>query len=648
MPRGERKLAAIMFTDIPGYTELGQRNEMLSLDVLEKQRNLIRPVLSRHKGKEVKTIGDGFLVKFPNALDAVRCAYDIQKTIREFNISAPGDERIHLRVGLHLGDVVEREGDISGDAVNIASRIEAFADDGGVCLTRQVYDQVHNKFGLPIRSIGAKALKNVVHPVDLYRMEMPWAKEGPVRQPPRLETKRIAILPLANFSSGKSDEYLANGMTEELISAVSSISGLTVISRTSAMSYRGTNKNVKEIGAELKVGTVLEGSVRKAGNRLRIAVQVVDVATQANLWTQSYDRDFGDIFAVQSEIAREVGRLLEVRIMPGVTTRLERTPTKNTEAYTRYLKGRQLWRERTKEGNDKAVRYLMEAVRSDSRFALAYSALADCYHVYGNYGWWPPRESFLKAKENALTAIELDYGLAEAHTSLAAVKGPFEHDWTSAEAELTRAIELNPSYALAHQWYSLQLWYRGRLEQSYKEIKSASHLDPLSRVIRANLGWTLMALGRLSEASEHLENLIESEPAYPLAHYNLAWVLYLDSRREDAIREMRKAMALSKGDTISKCDLACMLGLAGRSREAKELISEVKQAAQSNYVDKVRIAFALFGIRKADDAFASLEAGYRDGSESVYHFRVAPWFAKWREDPRWKTIDQNLGFAEAT
>ena len=207
----------------------------------------------------------------------------------------PVDSRIHIRVGLHLGDVVEKEGDIWGDAVNVASRIEAFADDGGVCLSRQVYDQVENKFELPMRSMGPKALKNVRLPVELYRMEMPWREEIVAWTSSRSDTKRVVILPLVNLSSRKSDEYLADGMTEELISAVSSIAGLTVISRTSAMSYKGTNKNVREIGAELGVGTVLEGSVRKVGARLRFAVQLVDVATQANLWSQSYDRDFDDI-----------------------------------------------------------------------------------------------------------------------------------------------------------------------------------------------------------------------------------------------------------------------------------------------------------------------------------------------------------------
>jgi adenylate cyclase len=642
----QRRLAAIMFTDMVGYTALGQRNEALSLAMVEEQRRLIRPILGRHNGREVKTIGDAFLVEFPSALDAVRCAYEIQRSLHELNISIPEDRRIHLRVGIHLGDVVESQGDISGDAVNLASRIERLAEDGGVCLTRQVYDQVQNKFEVPMQSLSAKALKNVSLPVEVYKMVLPWEGAMPTvsSQP---DKRRIAILPLANYSPEKSDEYLADGMTEEMISSVSSITDLTVIARTSAMSYKGSNKKIREIGAELEVGTILEGSVRKSGNRLRVTVQLIDVVSQTNLWGQTYDRDFDDIFAVQSEISKEVAQVLRVRMLPNVTKHLERRPTKNTEAYALYLKGRQSWRDRTREGNDRAVRYLEEAIKLDPDFALAYAGLADCYHIYGNYGWWMPRESNQRAKENSLKAIELDPSIAEPHASLAAVKATYEYDWDGGEAELKRAIELNPSYAIAHQWYSLQLWHRGRLAESYEEIKAASLLDPLSRVISANLGWILIALGRLKEATEYLEKLVESEPAYPPAHFDLAWAYYLDSRMEDAISEMRNALAVSEGDIAVQCDLACLLGLAGKRDEANEMITEMKKISETSYVDKAAIAFPLFCVGRVDEAFSYLEGAYEDRSDSVLVFRLLPWFSKWREDPRWTSIERNLGFDTA-
>ena len=282
----QRRLAAIMFTDMVGYTALGQRNESLSLALVEEQRKLIRPILARHNGREVKTIGDAFLVEFLSALDAVRCAYDIQRAVREFNISLPEERRVHLRVGVHLGDVVESGGDISGDAVNVASRIEPLAEDGGVCVTRQVYDHVQNKFELKLASLGVKPLKNVNTPIEVYKMMMPWEAEKSTPSP-QLDKKRIAVLSFANMSQDPADGYFADGMTEELITSLSAVRELTVIARTSIMKYKGSQKGASEVGRELNAGTLIEGSVRKAGNRVRITAQLIDTSTEGHLWRRT-------------------------------------------------------------------------------------------------------------------------------------------------------------------------------------------------------------------------------------------------------------------------------------------------------------------------------------------------------------------------
>src|SRR2546428_2236820 len=280
-----------------GYTTLGQRNESLSLALVEEQRKLIRPILNRHRGREIKTMGDAFLVEFPSALDAVKCAYDIQRTAREYNISAPVEPRIHLRIGIHLGDVTESDGDISGDTVNVASRIEALAEDGGVCLTRQVYNHVQNKFQLPLLSLGVRPLKNVDAAIEVYKMVMPWNEEK-IAASTRFDKRRIAVLPFSNISMNISpdsaDEYFVDGMTEELIATMSRIGGLKVIARTSVMGYKGGQKKIGEVAKELEVGSVLEGSVRKAGDRLRITVQLIDSLTSEHAWAESYDRELKD------------------------------------------------------------------------------------------------------------------------------------------------------------------------------------------------------------------------------------------------------------------------------------------------------------------------------------------------------------------
>src|SRR5256712_4759856 len=337
--QSQRRLAAIMFTDMAGYTARGQKNESLSLALVEEQRKLLRPVFGRHNGREIKTMGDGFLVEFSNAMDAVRCAYDVQRASREFNISQQGDQRITIRIGLHLGDVVESQGDISGDAVNIASRVQSLAEGGGICVTRQVYDQVQNKFELPLKSLGSRSLKNVKAQLEVYKMVLPWENQQKSTAA-QLDTSRVAVLPFANMSPDSSDSYFADGITEEIISTLSGVSGLNVISRTSVMGYKGTTKRVKEIGGELEVGSVLEGSFRKAGNRIRVTAQLIDVRDDRHVWAHSYDRNLDDVFGVQTDIAKQVSDALRVKILAPEIDRIDRKPTESATAYALYLRRR--------------------------------------------------------------------------------------------------------------------------------------------------------------------------------------------------------------------------------------------------------------------------------------------------------------------
>jgi adenylate cyclase len=251
-----------MFTDMVAYTALGQKNEQLALSLLEAQRGLLRPIFKKHRGREVKTMGDAFLVEFPSALEAVRCSYDIQRSTREFNLSMPTEQRLHIRIGVHLGDIIESQDDILGDAVNVASRMQLLAEDGGVCLSRQVFDHVHNKLDVPIASMGPRLLKNVKAPVEVYKIQMPW--EGTVLvETSDLDKRRVAVLPLKNMSSDPDDEYFADGITEELMTTLSGVRGLTVIARTSTMQYKNSLKRASDIGKELKTGTLIEGSVRR-------------------------------------------------------------------------------------------------------------------------------------------------------------------------------------------------------------------------------------------------------------------------------------------------------------------------------------------------------------------------------------------------
>jgi len=361
LSQGERRLAAIMFTDIVGFTALSQTNESLALSVLGEQRKLLRPMFNKHGGKEVKTIGDAFLVDFSSALSAVRCAHEIQKTMHNLNKSQPEERRVLLRIGVHLGDIVESQGDISGDAVNVASRIESLADSGGVCLTRQVYDQVQNKFELRLTSLGLKSLKNVNSPMEIYKMVMPWDATSPASSAEH-DARRIAILPFANISADAADEYFADGMTDELIAVLSKISGLRVVARTSAMRFKGEKVSASRIGQELKVASLIEGSVRKSGNRVRISVELVDTQNEEQLWTETYNRDLQDVFAVQSDIAQQVARALELRLGGRESSAIQEQHALNPEAHSLYLKGRYHWNSRAESDVNRAMKYFEEAI----------------------------------------------------------------------------------------------------------------------------------------------------------------------------------------------------------------------------------------------------------------------------------------------
>ena len=629
-----------MFTDMAGYTALSQKDEAYALQLLEEHRKLVRPFFSKHNGQEIKTIGDAFLVEFASALEALRCAFDIHQLLNEFNVNRPTEKRILLRIGIHLGDVVHSKNDVHGDAVNVASRIEPLASPGGISITQQVYDQIRNKFEFPLVSLGRQNLKNVKEAVEVYRVVLPWETQS--NEEEGIEKRRIAVMPFTNISPDPRDEYFADGMTEELISTLSKIGELRVISRTSAMRYKGTTTNAREIGRELRVGSILEGSVRKASDDLRISAQLIDTSNDEHLWSQDYDRRLKNVFAIQKEIAQSVAEALKVRLLSGERKNFEKKATENTEAYTLYLKGRYHWNERVRESNDRAVKCFEEAVELDPNYALAYSGLADCYLIYSDRGWLSPREAVPKGKEYALRAVELDIGLAEAHASLGLA---FMEEWTwqKAEREFEKAIDLNPSYASAHQWYGVLLWWAGRYEEGMERTKRASELDPLSFVMSENLWRDLLTLGRRDQAMEQSRRVIKLNPDSSQAHGLLSLIRLMDSKLDDSISEAEKASDLEKGNLWQKSWLGFVYGMGGRKNHAKRILNELKEAGMNQYVPSTWIGTVLFGLGKSDEAFEYMDRALEERSAGLFYFRNSPWLEKFRADPRWASLERRMG-----
>jgi adenylate cyclase len=316
VPEGARRLAAIVFTDIVGFATMAQADEAAALRLLDEQRALLRPLVSEHGGRVIKTLGDGFLLEFPSAVESVRCARKIQDTFHQRNESAEAHRKIVLRVGIHVGDILGDGEDIAGDAVNVAARLEPLADPGGICVSGQVIDHIRNKLPVAWQQLAAPRLKNIEAPIQVYRLHAP--SDGAVAEAPGPRAGsyvRMAVLPFASLSPDPSDEFFADGLTEEVITRIAQGTVLRVVARTSVMQYKGARKGIREIGRELGVGSILEGSVRRSANTVRITVQLVDAVSEEHLWAGRFDRELTDIFALQDEIARGVSRVLQGKLV---------------------------------------------------------------------------------------------------------------------------------------------------------------------------------------------------------------------------------------------------------------------------------------------------------------------------------------------
>jgi len=636
LPQGERRLAAIMYTDIVGYTALGQKNESLSLAVMEEQRKLIRPILARHNGREVKTMGDAFLIEFPSALDAVRCAYDIQRTMRELNFSLPEERRVQMRVGIHLGDVVESQGDISGDAVNVASRIQSLAADGGVCLTRQVYDQVQNKFELFLASLGPRSLKNVSLPVETFHMVMPWEQENASHRA-ELDRRRIAVLPFANMSPDPGDEYFADGMTDELITALSGIRGLTTVARNSVMKYKASPKGALEVGRELNCGIMLLGSVRKAGNRIRITAQLIDSATEGLMWAQRYDRQLDDLFAIQTEISERVAKELSTHLLESEKLGLERKAPANTEAYTAYLRARYFWNRRTEEDLNAAIKYFEEAIGADPSFAPALAGLADSYSISALFGYARPRVVYPKAMEFALRAVREGGDLAETHASNGEVLMHYMYDWSGASHELERALEINPNYATAHVWRSSSLAVVGRLDEAEAEARRAQEIDPFSVVVMNEVAKDLYYARRYDEAARQFLYSLEVEPDSAYLHKGLAETYAQKSIAVEAVREIEKAIELSGRSPFILDAAACVHAVSGEESKARDLLAEIDELSMKRFVPFYGRAGANVALGEKREALRLLESAYNERSWLIW-LNVDPIFDPLRNEEAFRSL----------
>ena len=457
----------------------------------------------------------------------------------------------------------------------------------------------------------------------------------------------LAVLPLTNLSGDPEQEYFADGMTETLITDLAKIRALKVISRTSVMQYKGSRKRLPEIARELGVDGVIEGSVMRSGNRVRITAQLIRASSDEHLWAENYERDLKDVLSLQSDVAQAIAREIKVAVTPEETTRLVRSRPVNPEAHEAYLRGRYYWNKSTEEGFKKAVGYFNQAIEKDPAYAPAYGGLAESYGVFGDFEILPPKEAYPQAEAAAIKALELDDTLVEAHTALGLVRFEYNRDWTAAEREFKRAIELNPSDPTAHQLYS---WYLGavlRRDESIAEGRRALELDPLSVFRNADLGQSLYLLRRYDRAIEQSKKALELDPNLDFAHWPLGMAYVQKAMYEEGIMHLQKAVTFSGGSPRYVAGLGYAYAVAGRKGEARKVLEKLKDLSKQRYVSPYFIATVYVGLGDTENAMKWLEKSYQDRSGWLAYVKSQPEFARLDSDPRFQDLLRRMNFPPA-
>ncbi len=467
-----------------------------------------------------------------------------------------------------------------------------------------------------------------------------------VSAPEAGNARSIAVLPFKNISPDREQEYFCDGMTEQIITNLSNLQDLRVIARTSVMQFKNSDKPVPEIARELGVGTILEGSIRKSGNRIRVTAQLIKADSGFHLWARDYDRELKDVFGVQDDVAKAIVAALKLNLTDRENHSIAKRHTQNAEAYQLYLRGLFYWNKRTEEGLNNGIKYFRQAVAVDTAYALAYAGLADSYGVLGYYSWLPPKEAFSRANEAARKSLELDSTLAEGHAALAIVQRDYHWNWSESEKEFKQALALNPGYATAHLWYANYFNGVGRHDDAIAEMKRALDLDPLSLIINADMGRTLYFARRYREAIEQLRKTVEMDQHFALAHIWLGQVLEQTGRLDEAIGEFQKGVTLSDTSAFAVARLGHAYSVVGNRDQAAKLLEQLKNLSKKKYVSCYDIGIMYAGMGDTDQAFTWLENAFEERSHWLDFLTVDPILDPIRADPRFRVLVNKMGLGK--
>jgi TolB-like protein/Flp pilus assembly protein TadD len=631
-----------MFTDMVGYTALMQQDEQKAIELRRHHRQVLEETVELHQGKILQYFGDGTLAIFNSAIRATKCALQIQRQLQQ-------EPKVPLRIGMHLADIVYNDEGVYGDGVNVAARIESLSVPGGVLMSQKVRDELISHPDLKTVSLGPFDLKNVALPVEVFAL----ANEGLVVPAPTQVTtsvarprKSIAVLPFVNMSTDPENEYFSDGMTEEILNALARIKGLRVTSRTSAFAFKGKNEDVREIGAKLNVDSVLEGSVRKAGSKVRITAQLINTADGYHVWSETYDRELQDIFQVQDEISHAIAGKHKEYIDPEVLEQpLVNKPTENLDAYNLYLKSVYHWNTWTPDGAQKALECAEQAIQLDPEFVLAHSGLASAYVYLGVTGQAKPRTVFEKGRQHALRAIELNDAEAESHIALGLVKLLYDWDWDSARMEFEKALELNPNSSSAMLAQSLYLNVMERFDESIRLLKRAVIIDPLNLPQLQNLGETYYLANQLEEAKETYEKVLEMSPTFRAALNGVAMVHLRWGEFQKAIEIFQESRRLTGDELKGATNLGFAYAMAGEKEKAEDCLRLMREreARDPGVVLSMDYAFVYEALGEYDRAIDYLEKAYEERIGAMAFVGVSRSWSQIHDHPRFKALLRKMG-----
>jgi TolB-like protein/DNA-binding winged helix-turn-helix (wHTH) protein/Tfp pilus assembly protein PilF len=464
----------------------------------------------------------------------------------------------------------------------------------------------------------------------------------------RPSIKSIAVLPLKNLSGDPAQEFLADGMTEALIGRLAQVHDLRVISRTSAMHFKDSRLSAPDIAKMLGVDAIVEGSVIREGKQVGVHAQLIRAATDEHIWANQYQREYGSVLTIEDDLARSIAEEIEITLTPQERVRLTASHPVDSETYENYLKGRYYFNQRTEDAMRKSIGFFQQAIRKDPKYALAYSGLADAYAMLGFRGGVPSKDALSRAKEAAMTAVQLDENLPEPHASLAFIAETYEWDWATAEREYKRALHLNPGDARAHNWYAGYLMYVGRFDDGIAEARRARELDPLSLPINNALAGRLLVAGREGEALDQIQKTLELNPNFAPAHQTLGWIYLNKSRRDEAVSEFRKAVELSgNNDTGLELDLGFAYATDGRVLEADKILEKLKRLHQQGLVPAGSIGILYGALGQSDAAFEWLDRAYDERDPELTYLNVpGRRFAPLRHDLRFQELVRRVGLPE--